>query len=99
MQVIEQEHPPKKTKPQSMREKYDWLEEKDGEYYCKFCSVNPTLLRCQRENNRDDFLQIKAYRKLLTQGEKRNHMQRFLATINLLISIKLQIDNEDPLLT
>ena len=99
MQVIEQEHPPKKTKPQSMREKYVWLEEKDGKYTANSALLIPPCCAVNERRIEMIFLQIKAYRKLLTQGEKRNHMQSLLATINLLNSIKLQIVNEDPLLT
>ena len=79
MQVIEQEHPPKKTNPQSMREKYDWLEEKDGKYTCKFCSVNPTLLRCQRENNRDDFFTNKGVSKTADPGRKAESHAKLLS--------------------
>ena len=64
------EHPPKKLKPLNLRENYDWLEEKEGKYFCKFCSVNPTLLRCLRENIKEEFFTNKGMSKTADPGRK-----------------------------
>ena len=49
------EKPPKKLKIISLRERFSWLEEKQGMYFCKFCSIYPHLSKTLREHDREEY--------------------------------------------
>ena len=62
--------PPNKLKPLSLKERFNWLEEKQGIYFCKFCRIKPTLLMCLREHDREEYFVNKGVLKTSDPGRK-----------------------------
>ena len=53
----------KKKKTAPVKERYPWVEEADGLYYCKECKLIPALIRSIRFNNKDEFFITKRVAK------------------------------------
>ena len=62
------EKPPKKLKTLSLRERFSWLEEKQGMYFWKFCRINPHLLKTLREHDREEYFVNKGVPKIADPG-------------------------------